>query len=213
MLTVHHLGISQSDRIIWVCEELGIPYELKLYQRDPVTRRAPPEYKALHPVGMAPVITDGELVLSESAAIIEYIDATYGGGRLSVSKGQPGFADYLHWLHFANSSFMACSASMMMAREGGLDRSVSLVNTMQQREDDLYAWVEKWLSTHEYFAAGRFTAADILMFFPLTIMRSNTGRTLERYPSIRAYLERISQRPAYRRALKLGDPELEPMIT
>src|SRR4051812_43586247 len=101
MLTVHHLGRSQSERIVWLCEELGLQYELKRYKRDPVTRLAPPEYKALHPIGTAPVITDGELVLAESGAIIEYIIAKYGAGRLARPKGHAEFASYLYWLHFA----------------------------------------------------------------------------------------------------------------
>src|SRR5437762_12649699 len=98
MLTVHHLGRSQSERIVTLCEELGIEYELKRYDRDPVTRLAPPEYKALHPIGTAPVITDGDRVLGESGAIIEYIIAKHGGGRLARQAGHPEFANYLYWL-------------------------------------------------------------------------------------------------------------------
>ena len=106
MLTVHHLGISQSERIVWLCEELEIPYELKRYERDPVTRLAPPEYKALHPFGTAPVITDGDLLMAESGAILEYIIAKYGTGRLAVKPDSPQFAEYLYWFHFANGSMM-----------------------------------------------------------------------------------------------------------
>src|SRR5438477_10826023 len=95
MLTVHHLGKSQSERIVWLCEELGIPYELKIYDRDPVTRLAPPEYKALHPIGAAPVITDGDVVLAESGAIIEYIVARYGKGRLVLSPDHPDYAQFV----------------------------------------------------------------------------------------------------------------------
>src|SRR3954464_5255284 len=107
MLTVHHLGRSQSERIVWLCEELGLDYELKRYERDPVTRLAPPQYKALHPIGTAPVITDGELVLAESGAVIEYILTRYGGGRLSRQPGHPDFANYLYWLHFPTATFQA----------------------------------------------------------------------------------------------------------
>src|SRR5258706_14057729 len=106
MLTVHHLGISQSDRIVWLCEELGIDYQLMRYERLPTTRAAPPEYKALHPAGTAPVITDGALVLGESGAIIDYIIGRYGNGRLAVTAAQPNFADYLYWFHFANGSMI-----------------------------------------------------------------------------------------------------------
>lgn len=104
MLTVHHLGKSQSERIIWLCEELDVPYELKRYERDPATILAPPEYKALHPVGAAPVITDGALVLAESGAVIEYVIAKHGSGRLALGPDHPDFAQYLYWFHFANGS-------------------------------------------------------------------------------------------------------------
>src|SRR6188768_2525314 len=103
-LIVHHLGHSQSERIVWLCEELGLDYELKRYQRRADNRLGPPEYKALHPLGSAPVIHDGDLVLGESGAIIEYLIATYGDGRLTVKREEPGFADYLYWFHFANGT-------------------------------------------------------------------------------------------------------------
>ena len=104
MLTIHHLATSQSERIIWLCEELAIPFELKHYQRDSVTRLAPPELKEVHPLGSAPVITDGHLVLAESAAIVEFIVAKYGGGRLELGPEHPEFANYLYWFHFANGN-------------------------------------------------------------------------------------------------------------
>src|SRR5437879_5271529 len=107
MLTVHHLGKSQSERIVWLCEELEIPYELKCYTRDPVTMLAPADYKALHPIGAAPVITDGGLVLAESGAVVEYIIAKYGNGRLTLASGHRDFAQYLYWYHFANGTLQA----------------------------------------------------------------------------------------------------------
>jgi glutathione S-transferase len=111
MITVHHLGISQSDRIVWLCEELGLDYELVRHERDPVTRFAPKSYRALHPAGTAPVVTDGDLVLGESAAIIEYLARRYGNDRLMVGSEQSNFGDYLFWFHFANGSMMP---SLMM---------------------------------------------------------------------------------------------------
>src|SRR5215475_6998276 len=102
MLTVHHLGRSQSERVVWLCEELGVPYELKRYARDAVTMLAQADYKALHPIGAAPVITDGDLVLAESGAVVEYIIAKYGNGRLALRAGDPDLAQYLYWFHFAN---------------------------------------------------------------------------------------------------------------
>src|ERR687888_2475252 len=114
MLTVHHLGRSQSERIVWLCEELGLDYELKRYDRAPLL--APPEYKALHPIGTAPVITDGRLALGESGAIVEYILARYGNGRLARQPHHPEFANYLYWLHFANGSFQALLHRTLIAR-------------------------------------------------------------------------------------------------
>jgi glutathione S-transferase len=118
MLTVHHLGISQSDRIVWLCEELAIPYDLVRYDRDPVTRLAPATYKALHPAGTAPVITDDALALSESGAIVDYIVARYGNGRLTLPSDHPDYARFLYWCHFANGSLMP--AMMMLMGEGGM---------------------------------------------------------------------------------------------
>src|ERR1700709_1384097 len=107
MLTVHHLGKSQSERIVWLGGEMAIPYKLKNYQRDPVTILAPADYKALHPIGAAPVITDGDLVLAESGAIVDYIIAKYGNGRLALKSDNPDFAQYLYWFHFANGTFQS----------------------------------------------------------------------------------------------------------
>ena len=118
MLTVQHLGISQSDRIVWLCEELAIPYDLVRYDRDPVTRLAPATYKALHPAGTAPVITDDALALSESGAIVDYIVARYGNGRLTLPSDHPDYARFLYWCHFANGSLMP--AMMMLMGEGGM---------------------------------------------------------------------------------------------
>jgi len=114
MLTVHHLGKSQSERIVWLCEELAIPYELKRYTRDAVTMLAPPEYKALHPIGAAPVITDGDLVLAESCAVVAYIVAKYGNGRLTVAAGDHDFAQFLYWFHFANGTLQAAMGRLMV---------------------------------------------------------------------------------------------------
>ena len=104
MLTIHHLGISQSERVVWLCEELGIPYTLKHYTRDPVTRLAPPELRALHPAGTAPVMTDGDVQIAESGAIVQYIIARHGGDRLALPPEHADFANYLYWFHFANGN-------------------------------------------------------------------------------------------------------------
>lgn len=213
MLTVHHLGISQSDRIVWLCEELGIPYELKRYERDPVTRLAPAEYKALHPFGTAPVITDGDLVLGESGAIIEYIIRTYGDGRLALGPSDPGYTDYLHWFHFANGSMMPAGMVELIVGMIGGDRPADVTRALVARSDIAHAMVEKRLGEAPYFAGDAFTAADIIMLFPLTTMRLFVPRDLTPYPNIRAYLQRIGERPAYRTAMAKADPDLPPVLS
>jgi len=200
MLTVHHLGISQSDRIVWLCEELDIPYELVRYERDAVTRMAPPEYKALHPFGTAPVITDGDLVLGESGAIIEYLIATHGGGRLRIRAGEPGYADYLFWFHFANASMMPAAMVELI---------ISMIGAV---ETDTIRALRHRLAEADYFAGAEFTAADIFMLFPLTTMRLFAPRDLSPYPAIRAYLQRIGQRQPYIRAMAKADPDLPPQL-
>lgn len=209
MLTVHHLGVSQSERIVWLCEELEIPYELKRYDRDPVTRLGPPEYKALHPLGTAPIITDGDVVLPESGAIMDYIIGRYGRGRLAVAAGAPYFADYLFWFHFANASMMP---SQMAGMAGNTDESPR-AKFMRARADRGWALAEDRLGRVPYFAGQDFTAADIIMVFPLTTMRVFAPRDISGYPHIKAYLARIGARPAYQRAMAKGDPGMTPMLT
>jgi glutathione S-transferase len=211
MLTVHHLGVSQSERIVWLCEELGIPYDLKLYDRDPVTRLGPPAYKALHPIGTAPIITDGDVVLPESGAIMEYIIGKYGGGRLAVGPEAPNYADYLFWFHFANASMMPRQTIGPRAAEGA--EETPRARFMRERGEQTWALVEKRLGEAAYFAGDEFTAADIIMGFPLTTMRAFAPHDLTPHPNIRAYLQRIGERPAYRRAMAKGDAKMTPMLT
>ena len=212
MLTVHHLGISQSDRIVWLCEELEIPYELKKYDRDPVTRLAPAAYKALHPCETAPVITDGDLVLGESAAIIDYVIARYGNGRLALKPDHANFPDYLYWFHFANGSFMpAGMTDLVLGILGMADQEA--VKPLRARGDRAYALAEQRLGEATWFAGDEFTAADIMMLFPLTTMRVFAPRDLAPYPNIRAYLARVGDRPAFQRAARKGDPDLVPLLS
>ncbi|MBV9996268.1 MAG: glutathione S-transferase family protein [Caulobacteraceae bacterium] len=212
MLTVHHLGVSQSERIVWLCEELGIPYELKVYDREPDTRMAPASYKALHPVGSAPIITDGDVVLPESGAIMEYIIGKYGNGRLAVGPDQPNYADYLFWFHYANGSFMPSQMfALLLAMQGGAESPMTK-RFLQERTERAWTLVEQRLGQVPYFAGNEFTAADVIMVFSLTTMRAFTGRKLDDLPNTRAYLKRVGERPAYRRAMKKGDPGMAPML-
>ncbi len=212
MLTVHHLGRSQSERIVWLCEELGIPYELKVYDRDKVTRLAPPEYKALHPIGAAPVITDGDLVLAESAAIIEYIVARYGEGRLTLAPDHPDFPHFLYWFHFANGTLQPATGRNMILERLKLPPDNAVLRAMRSRLDLALGLVEARLAAVDYLAGRDFTTADIMSVFTLTTMRLFLPFELSPYPAIRAYLQRIGTREAYRRAMHRGDPGLEPLL-
>ncbi|KJV10278.1 glutathione S-transferase [Elstera litoralis] len=211
MLVVHHLGISQSDRIVWLCEELEIPYVLKRYDRDPKTRLAPAEYRALTPFGTAPVISDGALVLGESAAIIEYIAQAYGEGRFIVRHGALNYPDFLYWFHFANGSFMPAALIDSMARRIGGENGV--MTALQARLDRAYDQIEARLATVPFLAGDAFTAADIMTLFPLTTMRVFTPRDIGPYPYIRAYLQRIAARPAFQRAMQKADPDFNLPLT
>lgn len=212
-LTVHHLGISQSERIVWLCEELEIPYTLKVYARDPVTRLAPADYKALHPMGMAPVITDGDRVIGESGAIVDYILGRYGQARLAVRPEAANYADYLYWLHFANGSFVATEMLTLVA--GALEVAADHPGRafINARSANAFAAIEQRLGEAAYFAGDELTAADIMMVFALTTMRMFTPRDLSAFPNIRAYLQRIAARPAYRRAMEWGDPGMPLLLT
>jgi glutathione S-transferase len=212
VLTVHHLGKSQSERVVWLCEELGIPYELKRYERDPATILAPPEYKALSPMGTAPVITDGDTVLAESGAIIEYIIAKHGAGRLALAPDHPDFADYLHWFHFANGTLQAVLGRNMVLRRLDPPADHPMVVSTKGRLERALAVVEARLGEAPYFAGDGFTAADIMSVFSLTTMRLFMPVDLAPYPAILAYLQRIGARDAYRRALQKGDPDMVPLL-
>ena len=212
-LVVHHLGVSQSERIVWLCEELGLAYDLKVYDRDPVTRLAPAAYKALHPMGMAPVITDGATVLGESGAIVDYINGRYGKGALAVRPEAENFADYCFWLHFANGSFVATEMLGMIANATGAAAEHPVRGFVQARSDSAWAMVERRLGEAAYFAGDALTAADIMMVFPLTTGRVFTPRDISGFPNILAYLQRIGARPGYRRAMEKGDPAMAPLLS
>jgi glutathione S-transferase len=207
VITVHHLGVSQSERIVWLCEELGIAYDLKTYPRES-NGAAPAAYKALHPQGTAPIITDGPLALAETGAIVDYILARYGGGRLVVGPQAPNFPDYLYWLHFGNGFFVpAAMMGIVASRMAGENKQAARGFT--GRLELAYRLTEERLGKVPYFAGPEFTAADIMMVFPLTTMRAATGRDLGTSPHLRAYLKRIGGRPAYQRAMEKADPEMK----
>jgi len=213
MLTVHHLGKSQSERIVWLCEELGIPYELKCYTRDSVTMLAPPDYKALHPIGSAPVITDGDLVLAESGAVVEYIIAKYGNGRLVLRADDPDFSQFLYWFHFANGTLQAGMGRLMLLNRLKLTDDNPMLAATKARVDRAFDLVDARVREAEYLAGPSFTTADIMIGFSLTTMRYFQPYDLTRYPNVVRYLGRIGARPAYRRAMEKGDPGMALLLS
>jgi glutathione S-transferase len=206
MLTVHHLGRSQSERIVWLCEELEIPYELKRYARDAKTMLAPPDYKALHPIGAAPVITDGDVVLAESGAVVDYIIARYGRGRLTLGADDPDFAQFLYWFHFANGTLQANMGRLMILNRLKLAEDNPILAATKARVDRAFDLVDARTREAEYLAGSTFTTADIMIGFSLTTMRYFQPYDLARCPNVQNYLARIGARPAYRRAMQKGDP-------
>lgn len=213
MLTIHHLGISQSERILWLCEELGVPYAIKHYTRDAVTMLSPPDLKALHPLGAAPVITEGPLLLAESGAIVDYILAKYGNGRLAFAPSHPDFATYLYWLHFANGNLQPNMGRNMVLRRLDLPPDNATLVANRIRLDRVLTLIETRLGEAAYLAGVDVTAADIMTVFSLTTMRFFMPVDLAPYPNILAYLQRVGQRPAYQRAMAKGDPGMVPMLT
>lgn len=198
MLRVHHLGHSQSERIVWLCEELEIPYELVKYTRDTKTRLSPPELKAMHPLGAAPLVEIDGMLLAESAAIVDYLLAKYGRGRLQHGPEHPDFAHYLYWFHFANGNLQPAMYRSMIQKNGRLAQVLSLI--------------EARLLENDYLAGRDFTAADVMSVFSLTTMRIFAPVDLAPYPAIREYLQRIFARPGYQRAMAKGDPDLTPEV-
>jgi glutathione S-transferase len=216
MITVHHLNNSRSQRVLWLLEELGLPYEVKPYQRDPQTMLAPPELRAVHPLGKSPVISDGELTLAESGAIVEYLADRYGPGRLAPAPGTPERVRYTYWMHFAEGSAMPPLLLRLIfgriktapmpffvrpiARRIA-DRALdSFVMPNIERNLD---FMEGELAKSEWFAGPQFSAADIQMSFPLEAARARGGLDAKR-PKLMAFLEKIHARPAYLRALERG---------
>ncbi|MSQ65156.1 MAG: glutathione S-transferase family protein [Limnohabitans sp.] len=213
MITVHHLGKSQSERIVWLCEELNIEYELCIHDRDPVTILSPAGLKKLHPLGAAPVITDADLVLAESAAIVEYIINKYGQGRLALSPSHPDYADYLYWFHFSNGNLQPNMGRNMLINRLKLEEENPVVAAMRERLARVLNLINARLENNNYLAGEQFTAADIMTVFSLTTMRYFYPCDLSPYAHILNYLSRISQRSAYQKAIQKGDPGMPLLLT
>ena len=200
MLVVHHLNNSRSQRILWLLEELGAPYEIKFYQRDSQTNLAPPELKAVHPLGKSPVITDGAVTLAESGAVVDYIQRTYGGGKLGRKPGDADYERYNEWLHYAEGSAMLPLMVNLYVRRLG-EAGAPLHPRIQSEMDNHLGYVEGALSGRDWLM-GDFTAADVQMSFVGEVARA-FGQT-ETHPNMKAWVERFQARPAYQRSLEKG---------
>lgn len=216
MIIVHHLNNSRSQRVLWLLEELGLPYEVKRYQRDPKTMLAPESLRAVHPLGKSPVISDGDVTLAESGAIIEYLVERYGGGRLIPPPGTPERLRYRYWLHYAEGSAMPPLLLKLVfdrVEKGpmpffikpiarGIAQKVKQSFVRPQIELHL-DYMEAELGKREWFAGDELTAADIQMSFPVEAAAQRGGLNESR-PKLMAYLGRIRARPGYVAALSRG---------
>jgi glutathione S-transferase len=204
MLTIHHLGVSQSDRVVWLMEELNLPYRLKWYDRG-ADGLAPPEYLALHPAATAPVIEDDGRVLAESAVILEYISHRYGGGRLSVTPDQDSYPEYLYWMHFNNNVQGLFFAKLALGNKSDGD-AARVAGFIERREDAYHRYLDRRLGESAYLAGPEFTCADIMVTFNLTSLSRFGGRTVDDLPNVLDYVARITKRPAYSKAMEIAGP-------
>ena len=218
MITVHHLNNSRSQRVLWLLEELAVPYEIKKYQRDAKTMLAPPELVQVHPLGKSPVITDGDLTVAETGAIVEYLLERHGNGRLVPAVGSPERLRWRYWLHFAEGSAMPPLLLKLIFERikvtpmpffakpiaRGLSNKVlgAMVEPNLKRQLD---FMEGELGKSEWFAGNEFSAADIQMSFPVEAAAQRAGLDASR-PKLMAFLKRIHARPAYKKALERGGP-------
>jgi glutathione S-transferase len=200
MIVVHHLNDSRSERILWLLEELGVPYEIARYQRDSQTRLAPEALKAVHPLGKSPVITDGERAVHESGAVIDYLIRRHGGGRLAPALGSEAYEQYLQWLHYAEGSAMLPLMLFMYVSRLG-EAGAPLHPRIESEIANHMGYVEQALAGRDWLL-GEFSAADVQMSFVGEVLGA-FGR-LEAYPNIQAWVERFQARPAYRSALEKG---------
>ncbi len=204
MLTVHHLNDSRSQRILWLLEELGVPYEIAQYRRDAQTRLAPPELKAIHPLGKSPVVSDNGRVIIESGAIIDYIVRRHGGGRLQPDASTPAYDEYVQWLHFAEGSAMTpLLLKLYLSRVG--PAAAAVMERAEAQIASILSYLEAELPAGGHFAGGEFSAADIQMTFPLEAAAARGGLDGS-YPRLSEYLQRMQSRPGYRRAIERGGP-------
>ena len=203
MIVVHHLNDSRSQRILWLLEELGLPYEIKTYFRDATTRLAPAELKAVHPLGKSPVIRDGSDVVIESGAILEYLVRKYGGGRLAPAEGTADAVRHLQLMHYAEGSAMLpVMLRLYVGRLG--EAGAPLAPRIASEIETHMGWLNAELADRTWFVGDALTAADIQLSFAIQATRLLYG--LDHFPHLAGFLERIHARPAYKRSLERGGP-------
>ena len=203
MITIHHLNDSRSQRVLWLLEELGVAYEIEHYQRDATTRLAPPELKAVHPLGKSPVMTDEHATIIESGAIIDHIVRRHGGGRLAPSTDNADYDAYVQWMHYAEGSAMLpLLLKMYVARLG--EAGAPLAPRIDGEIANHLGYVESALAGRDWLIGGDLTAADIQMSFVGEVAGAYGLRA--HYPAIDAWVKRFQARDAYRRALDKGGP-------
>ena len=203
MIVVHHLNNSRSQRVLWLLEELGIEYDIKFYERDQKTMLAPTSLREVHPLGKSPVITDADLTIAESGAIIEYILDRYGNGRLIPPSGTPERLRYTYWLHYAEGSAMPPLVMNLVFNNFGIGDSSVNDEFIAPQIKLHFDYIEGELNKSTWFVGEEFTAADIQMSFPLEIVAMQAELISSR-PKIKQFTERIHARPAYERALERG---------
>jgi glutathione S-transferase len=218
MVVVHHLNNSRSQRVLWLLEELQHPYEVRRYERDPKTMLAPPELRAVHPLGKSPVISDGGLTLAESGAILEYLADRYGAGRLAPPPGTPERTRFSYWMHYAEGSLMpplllklvfdkvqaAPMPFLVKPVARGIADKVRKTFVLPSIRNHL-DYLEAELASRDWFAGDTFSAADVQMSFPVEAAKARGGLNEQR-PRLMDWLRRIHARPAYQRAMERGGP-------
>lgn len=216
MITIHHLENSRSQRVLWLLEELGLDYDIKIYKRDAKTSLAPPELEAVHPLGKSPVITDGDLTIAESGAITEYLINTYGKGQFQPKPGSVEASRNNYWMHYAEGTLMPLLVMTLIFNRVEqaplLVRPIAKAISGQVKKAYINPnlnknldFIETTLDEHSWFSGEDITGADFQMIFPLEAAAARGGMG-SKYPNIKAYVDRVHGRPAYQRGLERGGP-------
>jgi glutathione S-transferase len=218
VITVHHLNHSRSQRVLWMLEELEVPYEIVKYERDPKTMLAPKTLEAIHPLGKSPVITDGDVTVAESGAILEYLIEAHGKGRFAPAAGTPAYRDYRYFMHYAEGSLMPLLLLKLITRRLKTAKLPFFAKPVARKIADRLsndfvdpnlrrhvAFLGKHLEKHRWFAGDELTAADVQMSFPIEAAAARAALD-DKFPRLKDFVARLQARPAYKRALEKGGP-------